>query len=277
MTLSTRIRDGFLEIARDIKTLSSNLSSKPSASDLSLAFSAAINRGNHTGTQSVSTIDNLNTALAYLEDGTYPRFLTEVDDLPGISDNSRLLFLHSDEGDNQYIKTYNLSEVKDYVRDGLTSDNVHELNKLLVYYGNPIAYKGLWNIHLVIPEISKFKYWVVGDTYGDPTHEEFASTSAIIAGVRANGVKVYGYVPIGLNTSALTLTQMQTKVDQWDNLGVDGIFLDEFGFDYGNTRQRQIDIVNYVHSKGLPYCANARTVHDFACDDINELPWAGVS
>lgn len=158
--------------------------------------------------------------------------------------------------------------------DRLTLNGLPTLNKLLIYYGYPVAYKGIWNATSVAQELSNnFDYWVVGDTYQDPAHEEYANTVSIINTVRANGVKVYGYVPIGLNTSGLTIGQIQTKIDQWDSIGVDGIFLDEFGFDYGNTRQRQIDCVIYVHSKSLPYCANAWTVHDFACDDVSELPW----
>ncbi len=150
-----------------------------------------------------------------------------------------------------------------------------KLNPLLIYYGYPIAYKGIWDAATVAQEISNnYKYWVVGDTYQDPLHSEYASTVSIINAVRANGVIVYGYVPIGLNTSGLSIGQIQTRVDQWVTIGVDGIFLDEFGFDYENTRQRQKDCADYVHGKGLPYCANAWTVHDFACDNISELPWA---
>ena len=145
---------------------------------------------------------------------------------------------------------------------------------LLVYYGYPVAFKGIWDAAAVAAEIAaNYDYWVVGDTYQDPAHEEYASTVSIVNAVRAAGCKVYGYVPIGLSTSALTLAQMQARVDQWATIGVDGIFLDEFGFDYSNTRTRQKSIVDYVHGKGLPYCANAWTAEDFMCDDVNELPW----
>ena len=157
-------------------------------------------------------------------------------------------------------------------------DGVHgavpPLKPLLVYYGYPIAYKGLWDTAAVVSEIAaNYSVWVVGATYGDPTHTEYATTTAIVSGVRSSGVKVYGYVPIGQNTSGLTLAQMQVRVDQWDTVGVDGIFLDEFGFDYGNTRTRQKDIVDYVHGKGLPCCANAWTAEDLMCDNVSELPW----
>lgn len=152
---------------------------------------------------------------------------------------------------------------------------VPPLKPLLVYYGRPIAYKGLWDTTAIISEIAaNYSVWVVGDTYGDPSHGEYAATTAIVSGVRSSGVKVYGYVPIGQNTSGLSLAQMQARVDQWDTVGVDGIFLDEFGFDYGNTRTRQKDIVDYVHGKNLPVCANAWTAEDFMCDNVSELPWS---
>lgn len=159
------------------------------------------------------------------------------------------------------------------LRDGVYGA-VPPLKPLLVYYGYPIAYKGLWDTAAVASEIAaNYSVWVVGDTYGDPAHEEYATTTAIVSSVRASGVKVYGYVPIGQNTSGLSLAQMQVRVDQWDTIGVDGIFLDEFGFDYGNTRTLQKSIVDYVHGKGLPVCANAWTAEDFMCDNVNELPW----
>ena len=145
---------------------------------------------------------------------------------------------------------------------------------LLVYYGYPVAFKGIWDAAAVAAEIAaNYDYWVVGDTYQDPAHAEYASTVSIVNVVRAAGCKVYGYVPTGQNTSGLSLAQMQVRVDQWDTIGVDGVFLDEFGFDYGNTRTRQKSIVDYVYGKGLPYCANAWTAEDFMCDNVNELPW----
>ena len=148
------------------------------------------------------------------------------------------------------------------------------LDRLLIYYGYPIAWRNMWDANAIIADISsKYEVWVVGDTYQNPADANYATTVQIINGVKAKGVKVWGYVPTGQNTSNLTLAQMQTSVDQWVTIGVDGIFLDEFGFDYANTRSRQISIVDYVHGKGLPYCANAWVYEDVACDNISELTW----
>lgn len=149
------------------------------------------------------------------------------------------------------------------------------LSNLLVYYGYPIAFQGLWSSASVISAIAgSYSHWIVGDTYQNPAHEEYATTQAIVAGVRALGVIVYGYVPTGLSTSGLSVAQMRTRVDQWVTVGVDGIFLDEFGFDYENTRTRQNNITNYVHGKGLPASYNSWTFADTACDTLSEVPYA---
>lgn len=145
---------------------------------------------------------------------------------------------------------------------------------LLIYYGYPIAYKSMWEPTQVISEISAtYKYWVVGHTYQDPSHEEYDSTVQIMQGVRANGVKLYGYIPLGTSSYNYSLAQITTIVDQWKAIGVDGIFLDEYGYDYGVTRQRQIDVVNMVHSKGLPVCANAWVFEEFVSDTLAETGW----
>ena len=147
------------------------------------------------------------------------------------------------------------------------------LQELLVYYGYPISYKGLNDVAAIVTDISFYKYWVCGDGYSNPGHPEYATTVAIIQGVRSAGTKVYGYVPIGQSTQGLSVSVIQSRIDEWFNIGVDGIFLDEFGFDYGNTRAKQIQIVNHVRSLGLPLCANTWTAQDFLADNVSELPW----
>ena len=150
--------------------------------------------------------------------------------------------------------------------------SVQDRNRLFIYYGYPIDYKALWDVEAIVTEIANnYDIWVVGDTYQDPLHEVYATTVEIISKLRQRGVTIYGYVPIGQNTSGLTNDQIKLRIDQWVTVGVDGIFLDEFGFDYANTRLKQIEIVNYVYGKNLPYCANAWVFEDVVCGDIAEL------
>jgi phage-related tail fiber protein len=147
-----------------------------------------------------------------------------------------------------------------------------KIKSLLIYYGYPPAYKGLWDNNAVIEAIAKdCDIWVCGDTYQDPSQEVYSDTSAIIAGLLAKGVEVYGYIPIGVNTENRSLATLQTAIDQWCVLNVSGIFVDEFGFDYNVTRDRQNSVCSYIHSKGKKYMANAWFFEDFAADNVSEI------
>jgi hypothetical protein len=50
---------------------------------------------------------------------------------------------------------------------------------------------------------------------------------------------------------------METEINEWKGMGVKGIFLDDFGYDFGTTRARQDTVVQYAHSRGLVVAANA--------------------
>jgi len=169
-----------------------------------------------------------------------------------------------------------IEEVFDDVRLGETIQGI-PVEGILVYYGYPVSYKGLWDVDKVVYEIkSKYKIVVFGDNYQDPDHEEYESTKSIIQKLIDLRVEVFGYVPIGVSTSNRDMATMQQAVDDWKTLKCTGIFIDEFGFDYEVDRQRQIDLVNYVHSKGMNYIGNCWTIQDMVCDSDTELPseWA---
>ena len=64
---------------------------------------------------------------------------------------------------------------------GAVAPAVPARKHLLVYYGYPVAFKGIWDAAAVAAEIAaNYDYWVVGDTYQDPAHEEYASTVSIV-------------------------------------------------------------------------------------------------
>lgn len=160
--------------------------------------------------------------------------------------------------------------------DALTApDAFVDPKKLLVYYGYPVAFLGLWNADAVAAEIGVYDNWVCGHTYESPSHESYALTAAVISKVTAKGTKVWGYIPLG-SSYGLSIAEITASIANWKSLGVEGIFIDEFGFDYGNSRQRQVDAVNAVHAAGLKYVANAWVVQEVMVDDAADLPseWA---
>lgn len=120
---------------------------------------------------------------------------------------------------------------------------------LLVYYGYLNSFNsGVngWNNEKVAQDIAKYEIMVFGDGVQNPSHPDYANTSVIIPRIKALNpdVLIFGYVTVNQDFSTF-----QTKVDQWDDLDIDGIFLDEAGYDYGRTRAEFNGRVDYVHGR----------------------------
>jgi len=90
-----------------------------------------------------------------------------------------------------------------------------------------------WNNDDVITDLNKYDILVIGDGIEKATHPDYANSSYIIPRIDSS-VEVFGYVDIGVTVSH-SMADMKTSVDEWQTLGVEGIFLDEFGFDYKLT------------------------------------------
>lgn len=120
---------------------------------------------------------------------------------------------------------------------------------LLFYYGwlNSFNYgTNQWNNEKVAQDFAKYSLVIFGDGIQNPGHGDYANTQIIIPRVRAlnNNAQVFGYVTVNQS-----LANFKTKVDQWDNLHVNGIFMDEAGYDYGTTRSGLNERIDYVRTK----------------------------
>jgi len=145
---------------------------------------------------------------------------------------------------------------------------------LLIYYSFPSAINGAATIDAAASEFGAYDYAVIGDGLqdgpGDPNpHPDHANTVAIINHpVTANTV-FFGYIDLGVITQNLPQSEIARRVDAWKAIGIDGIFLDDFGYDYGTTRARQIAAVDYIHAQGLPVFANGWWPDDLFGDAVN--------
>lgn len=153
------------------------------------------------------------------------------------------------------------------------------VEKACLYYGYPISINGAWEVNAAIDIYGQYKLVVLGDGYENPAHEEYASTTAIIAGLKTRypETRIFGYVPIGLDAawdnSNLELSEIEQRIVNWKNAGATDIFLDEFGYDYYLTRERQNACVMLAKSRGMGVCANAWTMeHVFSRENIT-LDW----
>lgn len=127
----------------------------------------------------------------------------------------------------------------------------------LIYYGWPsLIQNSNGTVVTAASQFSQYRYVVLGNGLQDPAHGDHAKTQQIVQHPLANGVTFFGYVDLGVSTQNLSLADIQTRVLQWKTMGIDGIFLDDYGYDYGVSRQRQNDVVQYIHGQGLPVVAN---------------------
>lgn len=169
--------------------------------------------------------------------------------------------------------------VKDIVV-GVIADNQPLMENFCKFYGYPQAINSLWDVEAAAEFYSQFHGVVWGDGYGEPTHPENAVTAQIAARLKQlrPNVKIFGYVPIGLDPawpdSNYPLETLYQRIDNWQATGATHIFLDEFGYDYYITRDRQNALVQYCHDKGMYVCANSWSA-DYCFSNQNIiLDWA---
>jgi hypothetical protein len=72
---------------------------------------------------------------------------------------------------------------------------------------------------------------------------------------------LWGYVDLG-RSQQLTHEAITRRIDAWKGLGVDGIFFDEAGRDFGVTPARRSTAVRAVHERGLAAFMNAFDPND---------------
>lgn len=138
-------------------------------------------------------------------------------------------------------------------------------HKLCVFYGVPQGVNSLFDDNQAAQVFARYDYVVFGAGLEDPGNAYHASTINMISIMRGlnPGIQVFGYVDIGVTTGNFTIAQMQTFVDQWATMGINGIFFDVAGYDFHVPRSRLNTMIDYVHSKGLGGFVNA-----FNPDDV---------
>jgi hypothetical protein len=124
---------------------------------------------------------------------------------------------------------------------------------LLIYYGWPSGFNAYWDNELVARDMARYGLVVFGSGLEETSHGDHTNTVNIIARVKQLNPRcvIFGYVD-----TTLALATFQDKVDKWKTTGATGIFMDKYGYDFGNTRAQQNERVDDVHSEGLVAFAN---------------------
>ncbi len=129
--------------------------------------------------------------------------------------------------------------------------------KLAIYYGWPSSLNSAengWNLDNVADDLAQYDIVVLGAGLEASSHGDHENTKTILGKAVVSNVDFYGYVTITASQSTI-----ETAIDNWKAMGsrIVGIFCDEFGYDYGNKRSKQNDVVQYIHDQSLKAFANA--------------------
>src|SRR5213075_1104141 len=103
----------------------------------------------------------------------------------------------------------------------------------------------------------------------EPTHPDHSNAVAIVNDGATARTRFYGYVDIGVSTRNLPMSKIQGQITRWRAMGMDGVHLDNFGYDFGTSRERQNAAVDIAHSLGLAVIANAFRPED-AFGDVSD-------
>ena len=145
--------------------------------------------------------------------------------------------------------------------------------RLAIYYGYPsLVNDARGDLARAVAAFSPYDIIVFGDGLevdgvqegrGAGAEEHAFATATIHQLHRTRRRReVYGYVDIG-RTQQLTLDEVLERLDGWARMGAAGVLLDEAGYDFGVTRDRQNAAIAAAHSRGLRVCLNA-----FDPDDV---------
>jgi len=152
------------------------------------------------------------------------------------------------------------------------------LSRLAIYYGYPsLVEQSAGDIARAAAVFGEYDAIVFGDGLELPDAEtadaglkaERQRLAPLVRAIHAapRAPAVYGYVALG-STQKLPLAEIERRVERWRLAGVDGIFFDEAGRDFGVDAMRRRVAVCAAHSRGLRAFMNA-----FNPDDL--FPSAG--
>lgn len=124
---------------------------------------------------------------------------------------------------------------------------------LLIYYGWLNAFNSTenqWNNEKVAQDMAIYNLVVFGDGVQDPSHGDFTNTQIIIPRLKElnPAIKIFGYV-----TANQDMANFKTKVNQWNNLEISGIFVDEAGYDYGIKREDFNTLIVHICSRSYAH------------------------
>lgn len=169
----------------------------------------------------------------------------------------------------------------------LTGNTLHATpKKLLIFYGWPAGMNEdtyLQDLDKIAQDMGQYDYVVLGGGLEDASHDNHQETIDIISHSDTVNTQFFGYIPLGMRDAdpsndrgpdkQYTMAEIKQRIDKWYAMGVTGILLDEFGYDYEVSRQRQNEAVAYMHDgeRGMSVIANGWVADQIFGSEVDEL------
>ena len=126
---------------------------------------------------------------------------------------------------------------------------------IAIYYGYPSLVNGAkGDLDKAARAFDAYSILVIGDRLEFPDHPDHSNVVHLLP--KLHNSKVFGYVCIG-STQKLSMEEVRRRVFGWKQTGVQGVFLDEAGRDYGVSHDRREEIIDIAHREGLSVFVNA--------------------
>lgn len=138
--------------------------------------------------------------------------------------------------------------------------NPDPVDPLLIYYGYPSLINGSESAQDSLEHFEKYARVVLGDGLQNPNHPDHPHSKWLIASLEAT--QFFGYIDLGVYSphhpmQNLSIQEIESRAVAWKELGARGILLDDYGYDFAVTRERQTLAVETLHRLGLSVIANS--------------------
>lgn len=150
--------------------------------------------------------------------------------------------------------------------------------RLLVFYAWPSTINGAnTNVTTAAGHFGQYTHVVLGGGLQASSHPDHTRTRNIIAHASTAQTLFFGYIPLGARPTDtnLSLAAIAEQAQQWAAMGVAGVLLDEFGYDYGVTRARQNAAITAARTHNLWVIANAWRPEDAFGNSISSANPSG--
>ena len=137
------------------------------------------------------------------------------------------------------------------------------MKRLLIYYGYPSCVNRVNDAAKAVGVFEAYDVVVFAGSRREfrsiefEEHEDHNAATYILGKLRNER---FGYIACGNRPgidSCWTTSEIDGLAERWANLQANGVLLDEFGRDYGNSPERQTDIAGVIRGCGLSVMINA--------------------